>query len=217
MKKQAIISCCVYLATACSTNPYSNNETLADMFIWGAPKQEMPKVKKQKVAVEKVKEVKTVEIPVEDIDAAVNVETFSVAKRGERYEQASYNITPQIYGIVAGRAVNKMLAEVPALLAEDKYSPLFVAPTVKIDRYLPAEPDVTAKTAKEIIYGAKMFALVDSKDEATYVLEGSLNNINTPEIPVIVYEIKLVDSKGNQVGKWSDSIRQVQNDDGSWW
>ncbi len=215
MKKQVIIGLCAYAAAACSTNPYSSNETLADMFIWGAPKQTapQPKAAPQVIAAEEVKEIKVVEMPAED----TVVETFSVAKRGERYEQATYNISPQVYGIVAGRAVNKMLTEVPALLAANKNAPLFIAETTLIDRYLPAEPDTAAKTAKEIIYGSQMFNLVDDRSKASYVLESSLNNVNTPEIPVILYELKLLDANGHQIGTWSDTIRQVQNDDGSWW
>ena len=35
--------------------------------------------------------------------------------------------------------------------------------------------------------------------------------------PVIIYRMELMDKDGNQVGYWKDSIRQVQNDDKSWW
>ena len=62
-----------------------------------------------------------------------------------------------------------------------------------------------------------MMKLVDDKSQAEYVLDGSINNINTPEQPVIKYEMTMYDAQGNKIKSWSDSMRQVQNDDGSWW
>ena len=76
---------------------------------------------------------------------------------------------------------------------------------------------LAAKTVKDILHGSQMFNIVDSKERADFVLSSSLNNVNTPEVPVFVYEIKLHDKDGKLRGSWKDSIRQVQNDDGSWW
>ena len=148
---------------------------------------------------------------------ASDYDGYSLAKRGERYESAEYNVTPQVYGIVASRAVNKMLADAPAIFANNKNAPLFIEDTVYVDRYMPVSPDVAGKTAKEILHGSKMFNITDDREKAQYILKGMLNNVNTPEIPVFFYELKLYDNAGTLQGKWSDTIRQVQNDDGSWW
>ena len=144
-------------------------------------------------------------------------ESYMLAKRSERYDNASYNIDPQVYAIVAGRATTKMLIDAPAIFAKNKKAPLYIAETTQIDRYLPSGPDAAGKASKEIILGSRMFNIVEEKDAASFVLESTLNNIGTPEVPVIMYEMRIVDSKGAEYGKWSDTIRQIQNDDGSWW
>lgn len=239
MKKQLVLSFLVFGIAACTANPYSSDETLADMFIWGQ-RTDKTSVHPVSVPAEQVAAVKTVEVPagqntgakpvqVQDSQIAKVehikqqtletdvVEGYRLAKRGDRYAGADYIITPQVYGIVASRTANKMLTEAPAIFAKNKNAALYIADTVQIDRYLPDGPDVGGKAAKEILYGSKMFNIVNERDEADYILESSVNNVNTPEVPVIVYEMKLYDASGQLAGSWSDSIRQVLNDDGSWW
>ena len=158
-------------------------------------------------------EYKEIEVRQEE----VVVDGYSLAKRGDRYESASYVISPQVYGIIASRVTNDMLSDVPGLMACNKETPVYVAETKQIDRYLPDGPDAAGKAAREIIEGSQMFNLVDDKTKAEYVLEGVINNINTPEQPVIKYEMTMYDAQGNKIKSWADSMRQVQNDDGSWW
>lgn len=198
MKKQIVSAICLLMLTACSD---VSSPTLCDMFGWCRSKYNVKYV--DAVTMEEVSE-----------DEALG---YSLMKRGDRYDNAEYVISPQVYGIVATRATNKMLSETPAIFAPNKDASLFVADTVLIDRYLPDVPNSAGKTTKDILYGSKMFNIVDDKAKADYVLESSLNNVNTPEIPVIAYELRLLDNKGNLVGNWFDTIRQVQNDDGSWW
>lgn len=147
----------------------------------------------------------------------VVVDKYSLAKRGDRYDAAGYTIAPEVYQIVASRATNKMLSDAPGIWADNKKAPLYIAETVKIDRFMPDDPDIAGQTSKTIIIGSKMFEMADKEDEAKYILKGTLNNVNTPEIPVIVYELTLFDAEGNKIDSWDASIRQIQNDDGSWW
>ena len=147
----------------------------------------------------------------------VVVEGYSLEKRSDRYENASYVISPQVYGIIASRVTNDMLNAAPAIMAGNKDAKVYLAETKQIDRFLPDGPDAAGKAAREIIEGAQMFTLVDDKSQADYVLEGVVNNINTPERPVIMYEMTMYDAQGNKIDSWADSMRQVQNDDGSWW
>ncbi len=144
-------------------------------------------------------------------------EGYMLAKRGDRYEGADYNIDPQVYAIVAGRTTNKMLVDAPAIFAKNKKAPLYIDKTTQIDRFLPSIPASAGTAAKEIILGSKMFNIVDDKESASFILESTLNNIGTPEVPIILYEMRIIDQQGTEHGKWSDTIRQIQNDDGSWW
>ena len=142
---------------------------------------------------------------------------YHLVKRADRYAAADYIILPQEYAVVATRAVNKMLADVPAIFAADKDAPLYIEDTNVIDRYLPQGREMAGKTAKEILINSQMFNVSDDKTSAVYILKSSLNNTNTPEVPVLIYRLELYDKDGNLQGSWWDTLRQVQNDDGSWW
>lgn len=143
--------------------------------------------------------------------------SYYLAKRGDRYAAADHVITPGDYSIVASRTVNKMLSDAPAIFAADKQAPLYIAEMVQIDRYLPEGSYAAEKSAKDILYGSNMFNIVTDQSKADYVLQSSITNANTPEVPVVVYRMELYDATGKILGAWSDSIRQVQNDDKSWW
>lgn len=217
MKNQLIVSLCLLGITACSAANPSGPATLADMFVWGSNAQETPKVRQVNVALEADvahPEVEQVDVAAEEVVVGSG---YNLAKRGDRYDQANYIMTPQVYGIVASRVANKMLADTPGIFAENKNAPLYIADTVQIDRYLPDGPQTAGKAAKDILYGSKMFNIVTERDKAAFILESTVNNANTPEIPIIVYEMKLYNAKGELLGSWTDTIRQVLNDDGSWW
>lgn len=199
MKKQLVSVFCLLALSACSD---ISSPTLCDMFGWCRTRGY---------------QVKYVDaVTMEEISVAEG-EGYNLMKRGDRYENADYIISPDVYGIVAARATNKMLDEITGIVDGANNISLFVADTVVIDRYLPAGPDVGGKTAKEILQGSKMFNLVQNEAQADYILESSINNLNTPEVPVIGYEMRLYDTKGQLLGNWSDTVRQVLNDDGSWW
>ena len=148
---------------------------------------------------------------------AISGAGYHLAKRADRYAAADYVITPQEYAIVATRAVNKMLAEAPAIFAANKDAPLYIEDTLVIDRYLPEGKAAAGKTAKEILVNSAMFNIVEDKKQASYILKSSLNNANTPEVPILIYRLELYDKEGNPLSSWQDTLRQVQNDDGSWW
>ena len=151
------------------------------------------------------------------VDSSYQNQRYQLPKRGERYEAANYVISPEVYSILASRVAGRVLEDAPAIFANNPKAPVYIADAVQIDRYLPDGPDAAGRTAKEILTKANMFNLVDDPNAATYVFESSVSNSNTPEVPVISYEMRLVDRNGNMYNSWSDTVRQVQNDDGSWW
>ena len=159
--------------------------------------------------------IKEVIIEAENPDE--NTETYILAKRSDRYKEIEETFSPNVYAVVAARVTNKMLEDLPAIMAKENDPTMYIEDTVYADRFMPFNPDAAGKTVKEIVTGSRMIKLVDSADAATYVLKGRMNNINTPEIPVFKYGLGLYDKKGKLINRWSDTIRQVQNDDGSWW
>lgn len=198
MKKQLVPAFCLLALTACSD---ISSPTICDMFGWCRSKYNVKYV--DAVTMEEI--------------SAEEAEGYNLMKRGDRYDNASYVISPQVYGIVASRTTNKMLSEIPGIVADNKDASLFITDTQVIDRYLPEAPRSAGKATKDILYGSEMFNIINNKAQADYVLESRINNVNTPEIPVIAYELRLYDNAGRLVGNWSDTIRQVLNDDGSWW
>lgn len=159
-----------------------------------------------------IKEV-IVETETPDEDA----QTYTLVKRSERYKDIEKDFSPNVYAILASRVADKFLKDVPGLFANVKNPSLYIDETVYGDRFMPTTPVSAANTAKEIIAASKMINIVDDKSKATHILKGRLGNINTPEVPVFKYGISLYDKDNKLIDKWSDTIRQVQNDDGSWW
>ncbi len=145
------------------------------------------------------------------------VGSYNLVKRQERYDNADYTITSQDYWTVGMRASNSMLEEIPGIFAENKDAPVFVEEMVVVDRYLPDGSYSAEKAFRYTVEGSKMFNLTTDKNKADYVLKSYINNIGTPEIPVISYRIELFDKNNKKVGEWQETIRQVLNDDGSWW
>lgn len=208
MKKNIICITSILLLGACSNN---KDTTLLDFF----------RGEKTTSNIEYVDFVADIslETPPQDYITTETVSSsgYYLAKRGDRYAKADYIITPSDYSIVATRTINKLLEDAPAIFATNKHAPLYLADMVQIDRYLPEGSYVAEKTAKDIIYGSAMFNITDSKNSAKYILQSSITNINTPEVPIIVYRAELYDNTDKLLGSWSASIRQVQNDDKSWW
>lgn len=208
MKKKIICLINILLLGACSNN---QDSTLVDF--WG---ESHPSAD---VEYTNVVSGTSLETPPQDLVVTSDVISsgYNLAKRGDRYAMVDYIITPADYSIVATRTINKMLSEIPAIFAADKQAPLYISDMVQIDRYLPEGTYAAEKTAKDILYGSEMFNITEEKDSAKYILQSSITNINTPEIPIIVYRAELRDNTGKLLGNWSDTIRQVQNDDKSWW
>lgn len=144
-------------------------------------------------------------------------ERYQLPKRGERYANVDYVITPEVYSILANRVAGKVLEDSPAIFANNPQAPVYIADMVQIDRYLPEGGNAAGQTAKDILVNSRMFNLVNDPNVADYIFESSLNNSNIPEVPVITYEMRLMDRNGNMLNSWSDTVRQVQNDDKSWW
>lgn len=157
------------------------------------------------------------EVVVETEDGNENAQTYTLTKRSERYKKVEDTFNPNVYAVLASRVTNKFLTDMPAYFANKENPALYIEKTEYGDRFLPATPDVAENTAKEIILGSNMIKVVDDKALATHVLKGRISNINTPEVPVFKYGIALYEKDNKLVEEWSDTIRQVQNDDGSWW
>lgn len=161
-----------------------------------------------------VKETNTIPVTYDDENESSSVsETVST-----QYD--SIEITPKVYAIAATRVTNKMLDDTQKLYKQQGNKPkLLVLEAKKINPQLPDGFHYANKTIYDIIDGSQNFMMVSNLDDADYVLDVSVDafpnqGINTP---IIEYTLTLQDKSGKEIDSWKQDIRQLQNDDKSWW
>lgn len=167
--------------------------------------------KKKETAAAAAKE----EAETEYLEYAENDVVYRLPTRGSRY--MVNEPTPEAYAIAATRATNRMLDETGQFYENDESSFIYVTDIKKADRQLPDGVYNAAKTTKNIVKNSCTFKVVDNLDEADYVLETVIDNAGTPEEPILVYKLILLDADNNLAGQWTETLRRVRNDDGSWW
>lgn len=133
------------------------------------------------------------------------------------YEETT---APQMYSVIAARVTNKMLDQTTAIYEKAVRPKLYVRQIKKAGvEHIPDGFYHIRQVTKEIIDGSKTYTLVNTQDEADYWLDITVSKLNVKEMPgnVLQYKMVLLDKGNNEVGNWMESIRQVQNDDRSWW
>ncbi len=133
------------------------------------------------------------------------------------YEETS---APQMYSVVAARVTNKMLEQTTKIYDKPMRPKLYVMQIKKAGvEHIPDGFYHSRRVTKEMIEGAKTFIPVNEREDADYVLDITVSRLNVQSIQgdVLQYKMILSDKSGNEVGSWMENIRQVQNDDRSWW
>ena len=128
-------------------------------------------------------------------------------------------ITPSVYAIAATRATNKMLDESTDIYENNNSTFLYIMDPKKTDDSLPDGFYYARKTTRDIIEGSRTFKVVNNLNDADYYLETQIKEIPVQgaETPIIEYKIILNDKDNNKINEWTETIRQLQNDDKSWW
>lgn len=129
------------------------------------------------------------------------------------------NITPEVYALVAARATNKMLDDTAEIYERSPQPTLYIMKVKKTDDNLPDGFYQARRTTKEILEGAKAFTVVNNLNDAQYYLEVSAVPVPLvgKKIPAISYHLSLFANNNDKIGEWAQMIKQVQNDDKSWW
>lgn len=140
---------------------------------------------------------------------------YRLPTRSSRY--MANEPAPEAYAIAATRATNRMLDETGALYDDASSSFVYIKDIKKADRQLPDGVYNAAKVTKNIVKNSRTFKVVDNQQEADYILETVIDNAGTPEEPILVYKLILLDTDNNKAGQWVETLRRVRNDDGSWW
>lgn len=142
--------------------------------------------------------------------------SYGYAPQTTAYET---NITPEVYGIVAKRTVNKMLDETAPLYEKAEAPTIFIRDVKIEDDRLPDGFFYANKLTRQLLENAHTFKVVNSKYDADYFLETEVDTVefkNSPT-PAIVYRVMLLDQRNGVIKEWKETIRQLKNDDKSWW
>ncbi len=126
-------------------------------------------------------------------------------------------ITPHVYAIAATRAANKMLDETRSIYEQGGNVFLYVMESKKLNSSLPDGLHYAHKLTTEILEGANDYKIVNNKDEADYYLEVLVDEGGSEDVPTIVYKMILFDNKNVKVDEWIINLKQLRNDDRSWW
>ena len=132
------------------------------------------------------------------------------------YEEKS---TSQMYAVVAARVTNQMLNQTNDFYNK-KNANLYIRQIKKVGvDHIPDGFYNARNVTIDIIEGSKTFTLVNNSLEADYIMDVVVNKVTVEGIPgdILQYQLVLLNTKGKELGNWMDYIRQVQNDDRSWW
>ena len=159
----------------------------------------------------------TSSIPLTYNESAKEEISFS-EKTSVRFDDAE--ITPKVYTIAATRATNKMLDDTQKLYQQKGNKPkLLVLEAKKLNPQLPDGLYAGNKVIYDIIDGSQNFVMVTKLDDADYVLDVAVDAYpnQRAQTPIIEYILTLQDKNGKKIDSWKQNIRQLQNDDKSWW
>lgn len=128
------------------------------------------------------------------------------------------NQTPEAYAIVAARTVNKMLDETSEYYDKSPRPHLYVMPPEKQDENTQDGIYQARLETIDIIEGSNTYVLVNNLNDAEYYLKISAKAITLQnQSPAISYHLTLYSSDNKELRAWTQVIKQVQNDDKSWW
>lgn len=130
------------------------------------------------------------------------------------------DITPEVYSLAATRATNKMLDGSSELYFRKTEKPkLYISDVRKLNDKMPDGFYYARKVTNDIIEGSRNFIVVDNPEDADYQLEILINAIPTQyqDMPIIDYQLHLYSKDGSEINQWNATIKQLMNDDRSWW
>jgi len=129
------------------------------------------------------------------------------------------NITPEVYALAAARAANKMLDETAEIYEKSPRPTLYIMQVKKTDDSLPDGFYLARRETREIIEGSGAFTVVNKLSDAQYYIELSVYPVLLvgKQVPGISYHLTLFSNDNTKIGEWTQMMKQVQNDDKSWW
>lgn len=120
--------------------------------------------------------------------------------------------SPEVYNVVAGRATNRMLQDTSAIYDNGNTKTVYLKDTQLLSSDLPYGSHRLKGAVKEIISGSKTYDVVNSAQNADFVIESSADWYVSPDntVPALQYKMSMFDKHGKKVNEWVEIIRQVQ-------
>lgn len=157
----------------------------------------------------------------EDYESYVRETTPTQLPPAENYiDFSNVDITPEVYAIAARRATSKMLDSSSEFYFRKPLKPtIYIADIKKLNEQLPDGIYFARKVTYDMIEGSRNFVVVDNPEDAEYKLEIAINAIPTQYVgmPALDYQLHLYNRNGQELKQWNAVIKQVVNDDKSWW
>lgn len=127
-------------------------------------------------------------------------------------------VMPEVYTVVATRAINKMLDNTQKLYNDRKNNALFINDFEK-DEDLPSGHYLAEYTSKKIINASRTFKVVNTREEANYLLKTLISRVTIEgsDNKIIQYKLILSDKDENVIDEWIETIRRTESYDNSWW
>ena len=134
-------------------------------------------------------------------------------------ESYLYAIDTKVYEVVARRTTNKLLNYTAPIYNAAERPTIFVGEAQVFDQDLPDGFAYARKITKDMLDNAKAFLVVNTPEEADYFLDINVETVllEGSQTPVIIYSLTLLDSQEEILQEWKETIRQVKNDDQTWW
>lgn len=161
--------------------------------------------------------------------AACTVVSHQAMEENEQYEVDTPYVEAQpldeqetaseAYILVANRTVNKLLDETSEYYDKLPRPKIYVMSPEKQDENTPDGIYQARLETMKILEGSKTYMVVNNLNDADYYLKISAKPIalQGSAIPAISYHLALYSSDNTPLKEWSQVIKQVQNDDKSWW
>ena len=122
----------------------------------------------------------------------------------------------EAYEIAATRATNKMLDDTAEYYESKPTKKLYIKKIVKTSDNLPDGLYNAQRAIKKIVTGSGTYTVVDKVEDADYLLESNVNELNVSEIPTIQFKMTINDKDDKPQKAWSVIIKQMPEDK-SWW
>lgn len=130
------------------------------------------------------------------------------------------DVNPTVYAIAASRTTNKMLDDTASLYENKNPAPkLYIAKLRKNNADLPDGFYYSRKVTDEIIEGSRTFTVVNNVQDADFYLVPEADALANPGAasPAVVYRLTLFDKNNTKIEDWTEILKQLKNDDQSWW